>query len=280
MSGNGVPSEGEVVCKARRRAKFHVVRTMLAVVLALMSLAAAGGFAWGMWEEVGKSPKDYRFVFARKNATVFAKWSARMARLLARLQYEEKQSFSDRQPASSESGTVVASARSRPETTSTVPVLHQPRTTDASPVPPDMDIPVVSGTDLHEPFVPKSAGTEPKATDDLPPPLPPTSVPKDPGTTAKPPRPDPKVAEVLENAHKNFDIAWKYHQKARPGAPPAGRDAANKLAIQYLKLAKQQYESVLQQKIPADLRARIQSRSREAAARDRHHDASGVQRAG
>ncbi len=260
MSNNGSTSAADVVRKARRRAKFQAVRSALAAIFGLMLLSAAGGFAWGMWEEVSASPQKYRAVYAGKGASLLSAWSAKLARLIARMQPDEKESPPERPPASSRPATVVASNPSKPGPSRTISTQREPPTTDPGLVLPDPDLPLDPDADIPEPSDPEPWRTEPKTTGDPPPLPPPARLTKETEPATKIPGLDPRVAEALEKAHKSFDTAWKYHQKARPEAPPSGRDAANKMAIQYLKLAKQHYEAVLQQKIPADLRERIQSR--------------------
>jgi len=82
---NGSASANSIVREARQRRKSRTVKRALGLIFSLMFFAAAGGFAWGMWDEVGTAPDKYAALEAGDDAELVTTWSVRAANYIAGL---------------------------------------------------------------------------------------------------------------------------------------------------------------------------------------------------
>ncbi len=245
MPENGSASANSIVRKARQRVKFRTVKWALGLIFSLMFFAAAGGFAWGMWDEVGTAPEKYAALKARDDAEFASAWSVRAANYIAGLQTKgpgpdtDTLARRDREP---------FHRLPKPDTPRTAPEVDPKHTEPVKPPPEHTD------PKHTDPVKPPPEHTDPKHTEPAKPPT------QKPAPIAAEPRLDKTTNELLQKAHRAFDTAWKYHLKARPDAPSRGRDAANKKAIKYLEESRKYYLAVLKRKIPPDIRKRIENR--------------------
>jgi len=267
--GDGAPA-GEIISKVRRRASASSFSSWLSILLSLMFFAAIGGFVWGMWEQVAAAPLHYQHLRVKEDGFTVAGLSGRAAHLIVFFQ-EKLSGRADGDQLTRHAEDTGSPPLPPPPESPSVPTVPRPEPTSTeTPVPdpitdltPDVEPDPTPGPEPdptpgpEPPVEPGPGPTEPVHTPDVVPELPKVQPP--PPVPAKPTL-GPKVRETLDKAHKAFDIAWKYHLKARPEAPSRGRDAANRKAIRYLKISRKLYEAVLKQKISKNIRERINRR--------------------
>jgi hypothetical protein len=258
--------DNSVIAKARRRTLWRSVGRACRVLFALVFFAALGGFAWGAWEEVGRVPERYASLTPGPGAAVLDRWSVRAARLMVSMR-------KDREAPPHEGRRIAGrtAPRHSPDTTSRPepPARVEPEPPPSNPPikPPEPDGPeyndresVPEPPEFKMPDKPRYPARPPtfhqKRLD---------RQDKEPRHASQPtykPEPgiDEKTQAMLDKAHKVFQTAWKYHKKAAPTAPAAGRNAARRTSIKYFERARDLYQAVLKRKLPKDLHKRISDR--------------------
>jgi hypothetical protein len=225
-----------------------------------------------MWQEVGSHPEAYRHRQVESDRSTLELWSIKAGHYLADLKLgkpERPDLFAqayDNEGNNPPTPDDMASTESNspkptlpPNEEGSIKASGPPHASAQPTSQPDTDAAdpdVVRGPsydDLPLPKLPDAPAIEfPK---DL-------TVPKLPETSPEPDRDglDKKSRELLERAHKAFDIGMQHHKKAMPNAPQAGRRAALSKTIQYLKEAKKCYEAVLNTRPSKEFQKRLENR--------------------
>ncbi len=211
-----------MVRKSSPRVRGSASSSALFVICVLALLVGVGGFAWGMWEEVGAAPRKYAALNPESDMTRVKKWSVFASSFILKLQ-NKKLPWED--------VGVSDNVTSPPDDSHVTPEPKEPS--------------------RHES---PTADTHPKKSE-------PTSRKVDhPKPVRREPKLSPGIRDLVHQADKAWETGCKYHQKAQPNAPARGRAAALKKAIKYLRQAQKLYHTVLQHKPPKATYEQVEQR--------------------
>jgi len=260
MSEGKRAASEEIAWRAQRRSRSQATWAGIKTAFTFALVAGLCGFAYGMWEEVGGAPDKYASRIPDEDMGSLQHWSAKVGILIANLR-------GGRAGRSDLNGTLARGSGPRPRLNSEAANkgLAELTQEELDALLRELDAEARELED-SESLDPKRAPGEPEPKPEPRKPEPANHVgPKPPPRPAPRPKPrrpklppgmDAKTAELLEKARKARKTAMQHYQKARPEAPPNGRDAATRRTLTYLKAAQKYYEAALKGKMSRGERKR------------------------
>jgi len=253
MSDDKRAASEEIAWRAQRRSRSQAAWAGIKTIFTFALLAGLCGFAYGTWEEVGAAPDKYASRIPDEDMGSLQHWSAKAGIFIANLR-------GGRAGRSDPNDTLARGRGPRPrpnsepankglaeltqeeldallrELDAEARKLEDSESLDPKPAPGERE--------------PKPPSRKPEPVNHVGPKPPPRPAPgPQPRGRKLPPGMDAKTAELLGKARKARKIAMQHYQKARPEAPPNGRDAATRRTLRYLKVAQKYYEAALKGKM-------------------------------